>query len=265
MRHALYLAPFGELADPRVMVDLALAAEGHGWDGLFLWDHVLRPASEPAEVADVWVTLAAVAASTATIRLGPMVTPMVRRRPQKLAREAVTLDHLSEGRLTMGLGLGVDTGGELSRFGEVVTEKERGDILDEGVELLCALWSGEAVEHRGQRFVADGVRFRPRPLQRPRIPLWFAARGGSRRPVRRAARWDGLFPVDTNPDQLEAMVELVLAERGSLDGFDVAVLAIPGVDLDDLVKRGATWAMWSFLPGEPAANVLDAIRSGPGA
>ena len=265
MRHAPYLAPFGELADPRVMVDLAVTAEGAGWDGVFLWDHALRPASEAAEVADVWVTLAAMAANTGTIRLGPMVTPIVRRRPQKLAREAVTLDHLSGGRLTLGLGLGVDTGGELSRFGEVVGEQERGDILDEGVELLSALWSGEPVEHRGAQFTADGVRFRPRPQQRPRIPLWFAARGGSRRPVRRAARWDGLFPVDTTPDQLEAMVELVVAERGSLDGFDVATLAMPGIDIDDLARRGATWAMWSFLPGEPAVDVLAAIEAGPGA
>ncbi|CAN5663405.1 LLM class flavin-dependent oxidoreductase [soil metagenome] len=265
LRHALYLPPFGELADPAAMVELAVAAEEHGWDALFLWDHVLRPATEPADIADVWVTLAAVAAATTTIRLGPMVTPVVRRRPHKLAREAVTLDHLSAGRLTLGLGLGVDNAGELSRFGELVEVRARGDALDEGAELLVSLWSGEEVHHRGTHFTADGVRFLPRPVQQPRIPLWFAARGDARRPVRRAARYDGLFPIEVDADGLARMAELVVAERGSLDGFDIAVLAVAGTDLDALAARGATWAMRSFQPGETSADVLAAIESGPDA
>ena len=263
LRHALYLPPFEELADPHVMIDLARAAEDHGWDGLFLWDHVLRPPDESSAIADVWVQLAAVAAVTTTIRLGPMVTPIVRRRPQKLVREAVTLDHLSRGRLTLGLGLGVDTSGELSRFGEVVDPRRRGDILDEGADLLVRLWSGEAVTHRGDAFLADGVTFLPRPVQSPSIPIWMAARGDAVRPVRRAARYDGLFPIEVDADGLARMVEVVVAERGSLDGFDIAVLAHPGVDLPAMEARGATWAMWSFLPGEPAAEVARFIAAGP--
>lgn len=263
LRHALYLPPFEELADPHVMVDLAVAAEGAGWDGLFLWDHVLRPPGEAQHIADVWVQLAAVATVTSRIRLGPMVTPIVRRRPQKLARETVTLDHLSRGRLTVGLGLGVDTSGELSRFGEVVDPRRRGDILDEGAELLVRLWSGEEVHHRGETFTADGVTFLPRPAQAPSIPLWLAARGDAVRPVRRAARYDGLFPIEVDADGLARMVEVVVAERGSLDGFDIAVLAHPGVDLPAMEARGATWAMWSFLPGEPAAEILPFITAGP--
>lgn len=264
MRHALYLPPFGELADPRAMVDLAVAAEDAGWDGLFLWDHVLHPGNEPADVADTWITLAAVATATTTIRLGPMVTPLARRRPHKLAREAATLDHLSAGRLTLGLGLGVDHAGELTRFDELVDARARGDLLDEGAALLVELWSGEPVSHRGDRFVADGVSFRPRPCQQPRIPLWFAAEPGSRRPVRRAARYDGLFPIHVDRDELARMVDVVVAERGGLDGFDIAVLAIPGVDLDALEALGATWAMWSFLPGEPLAEVRAGVEGGPG-
>lgn len=263
MRHALFLPPFGELADPRALADLAAAAEGHRWDGFFLWDHILRPPNEPAEIADVWVALAAVAVVTTTIRLGPMVTPIVRRRPQKLAREAVTLDHLSRGRLTVGLGLGVDGGGELSAFGEVLDPPTRGAMLDEGAELLTELWTGEPVAHRGEFFTADGVSFRPVPVQQPRIPLWFAARGGATRPVRRAARYDGLFPIEIDADGLARMTEIVVAERGSLDGFDIAVLAHPGVDLPALAARGATWAMWSFLPGEPLTDVEKFIAAGP--
>ncbi len=263
LRHALYLPPFEELADPHVLIDLAVAAEACGWGGYFLWDHILRPPDEATSVADVWVALAGVAAATSTMRIGPMVTPVVRRRPQKLAREAVTLDHLSRGRLTVGLGLGVDSSGELSRFGEVVDARRRGDILDEGAELLVQLWSGEEVTHHGDTFTADGVRFLPRPVQEPSIPVWLAARGDASRPVRRAARYDGLFPIEVDADGLARMVDLVVAERGSLDGFDIAVLAHPGVDLPALEARGATWAMWSFLPGEPAAAVAEFIEAGP--
>jgi alkanesulfonate monooxygenase SsuD/methylene tetrahydromethanopterin reductase-like flavin-dependent oxidoreductase (luciferase family) len=255
VRHALYLPPFGELADPRVLVDLAVDAEGGGWDGVFLWDHVLRPAGEPAEIADAWVALSAIATATSTIRLGPMVTPVVRRRPQKLAREVVTLDRLSQGRLVLGLGLGVDTSGELSKFGEVVDAAQRGDILDEGLEVLDGLWSGRRVDHRGPHFTVADVVFSPVAVQRPRVPVWLAARGSARRPVRRAARWDGLFPIDVDADNLARMVEVVVGERGGLEGFDIAVRALPGEDVSGLEERGATWAMWSFFPGVAAAEV----------
>jgi alkanesulfonate monooxygenase SsuD/methylene tetrahydromethanopterin reductase-like flavin-dependent oxidoreductase (luciferase family) len=274
VRHALFVAPFGELADPAVVLDLAATAEARGWDGLFLWDHVLRPATDPQDIADPWILLAAVATVTTTLRIGPMVTPVVRRRPQKLAREAVTLDHLSRGRLTLGLGLGVDSGRELSAFGETVDARERGDVLDEGAELLCALWSGERVDHHGARFTADDVAFLPRPVQRPRIPLWFAARGDARRPLRRAARYDGLFPIEMDRDTLARALDLVAVERGGLDGFDVAVRVRPGsgpadarteagVPLAELAGLGATWAFHAFGASERAGDVLEYATAGP--
>jgi alkanesulfonate monooxygenase SsuD/methylene tetrahydromethanopterin reductase-like flavin-dependent oxidoreductase (luciferase family) len=263
VKHALYLPPFAELADPRVLRDLAAAAEESGWEGFFLWDHVLRPPDEVDEIADVWVSLAAVAAATTTLRLGPMVTPLVRRRVQKVAREVVTLDLLSSGRLTVGLGLGVDSGGELSKFGELTDERARGDLLDEGAGLLDALMSGEEVSHHGEYFTVDATRFLPRPVQQPRVPLWFATRGAATRPVRRAARYDGVFPIEIDGDGLSRVIDVVVAERGSLDDFDVAVLNFPGVDIDDMARRGATWSMWSFLPGEPAAEVAAFIERGP--
>lgn len=143
MRHALYLPPFGELAEPSALVEVAQAA--HGWDGVFLWDHVLRPLAEPAEIAAAWIALAAMAAGTDRVVVGPMVTPPAWRRPQKLAREIVTLDRLSGGRLVVGVGLGVDAGRELTAFGELVDAKARGDLLDEATELLVALLSGDEV------------------------------------------------------------------------------------------------------------------------
>src|SRR5215213_4712937 len=129
MKRGLYLAPFDELADPRLLAELARAAESGGWDGVFLWDRIAYPPRERA-VADPWVALSAIASVTDTLRLGPMVTPLSRRHVQKLARETVTLDHLSNGRLTLGVGLG--NADDLEPFGEAIDPRERARVLDEG-------------------------------------------------------------------------------------------------------------------------------------
>jgi len=262
MKLALSLPPFGHLSDPSLLVDIAIAAEEAGLDGCFLWDHVYRPESDPLEILDPWVVLGAQALATNEIRLGPMVTPLTRRRPIKLAREALTVDHLSAGRLTLGLGLGVDSGGELSRFGEIVDAKERGNRLDEGVELLVAFWSGEPVSHHGSAYRADQVTVLPEPVQQPRIPLWFAARGGSaKRPIRRAARYDGMVPIELDDgDHLSRMLDVVIAERGSLAGFDTMVSS----DLDpaEAHRRGATWSYQSFGTHVTGEEVMAVINRG---
>src|ERR1700727_1687148 len=171
-RRGLFLAPFDELSDPWALVELAVQAEAGGWDGVFLWDHIVyRPPVRA--VADPWVALSAIAAHTERVRLGPMVTPLSRRRVQKLARETVTLDRLSRGRLTLGVGLGSARNGEFEPFGEVADPRERAVLLDGGLGDLTRYWAGE---------------FEPAPVQRPRIPVWVAAEWPYRRPVRRAAR-----------------------------------------------------------------------------
>ena len=264
MRHALFVPPFGELAEPAAVVELAVAAEARGWDGLFLWDHIWRGEPESTHVADPWIILAAVAAVTDRIRLGPLVTPLARRRPQKVARESVTLDRLSAGRLILGVGLGVDTHGELARFDEAADPIERGAVFDEALEVLQQLWTGEVVDHHGERFTVDGVRFRPTPLQQPRIPIWAAARGeGKPRPVRRAARLDGLFPVDSTVDQVVAMLEVIRSMRGDLDGYDVAMPAAPAYDIGGYEPAGITWTMWSFDPGVPLSEIQAFVAVGP--
>jgi alkanesulfonate monooxygenase SsuD/methylene tetrahydromethanopterin reductase-like flavin-dependent oxidoreductase (luciferase family) len=101
MKRGLYLAPFDELADRRLLAELARVAESRGWDGLFLWDRMADPPSDRAMGG-----LSAIAFKTDSLRIGPMITPLSRRRVQKVARETVTLDHLSNGRLTLGVGLG---------------------------------------------------------------------------------------------------------------------------------------------------------------
>jgi alkanesulfonate monooxygenase SsuD/methylene tetrahydromethanopterin reductase-like flavin-dependent oxidoreductase (luciferase family) len=264
VQHAICFMPCGDLADVSAVTDLARLAEETGWDGVFLWDHILRAPSEPAEVADTTVALTAVALATSRVRFGPMVTPLPRRRPQKLARESVTLDRLSGGRLTVGIGLGVDAWGELSRFGDLADPIQRGDMLDEGVGLLAQLMSGAAVDHRGRYFQASDVQFVPGPVQ-PRIPIWMAAHGDRHlRPVRRAARYDGLYVIDNNPAVVSRIAGTIAEIRGGLTGFDLAVIVPSGTDTGPLSDAGATWAMHDVSPIGSAAALRSRIESGPG-
>jgi alkanesulfonate monooxygenase SsuD/methylene tetrahydromethanopterin reductase-like flavin-dependent oxidoreductase (luciferase family) len=249
VRRGIYVAPFDELADPSVMDELARSAEQRGWEGLFLWDHVNYRAPVQA-VADVWITLAAIASATERLRIGPMVTPLSRRRIQKVARETVTLDHLSGGRLTFGVGLGSARNGELEPFGEVVDPRERARLLDQGMERLAAFWAGE---------------FEPTPIQRPRIPVWVAGRWPNRRPVRRAARWDGFFPIDlTGPEDLATLAAELRDLRGDRDDpFDLVVEVDPGGEVEPWETAGATWVLTRIESPPRLDEVRAAIEAGP--
>ena len=184
----------GDFAEPTRLAALAREAEDAGWDGFFLWDHVIR--RQPWQpMVDPWVTLAAVATSTARLILGPMVTPLARRRVSVVARQSVTLDVLSGGRLRLGVGLGAPDD-EFTRFGEDADPRRRARILDESLEALTQLWSGEEVSYRGEHVIAEGVQFLPTPV-RGRIPIWVAGGWPGGAPFRRAARFDGVWPVST--------------------------------------------------------------------
>ncbi|MFL5861615.1 MAG: LLM class flavin-dependent oxidoreductase [Solirubrobacteraceae bacterium] len=257
VQRGIFIAPFDELVEPRTVADLAAAAEEDGWDGLFVWDHIVYRAPVRA-VADPWIVLSAVACATSTLRLGPMVTPLARRRVQKLARETVTLDRLSGGRLTLGVGLGSDNSGELGPFGEETDPRARAKLLDDGLERLTQLWAGE---------------FEPPPVQRPRIPVWAAARWPNRRPVRRAARWDGLFPIELpGPDELAQLVQEIREARSgearsgearSGEPFDIVAEIAPGDDPAPWHAAGATWVLTGFGRQPRAAQVREAIEAGP--
>ena len=264
MRHALYLPIFDELADPLAIARLTAEAEAAGWDGVFVWDHLAY--REPVtEVADPWIVLAAAATATERLRLGPMVTPLARRRPAKLIRETVTLDQLSGGRLTLGVGLGGDRSRELSGTGEQTDDRERARMLDEALEVLEAGWTGDVVHHRGDHYVVDGVRFLPRPVQRPRIPIWVAVRGGNRRPLRRAARYEGVFPVEVHsPDLLAEVLAGIAEQRGDLTGYDVALGGSPGTDPAPFEAAGATWWLVDIDWQHPKlADVTALTKAGP--
>jgi alkanesulfonate monooxygenase SsuD/methylene tetrahydromethanopterin reductase-like flavin-dependent oxidoreductase (luciferase family) len=258
VRFGLTLPIFDELADPLVLADLAAGAEEAGWDGVFVWDHVIyRPPVRA--VTDPWIATAAMATRTRRVLLGPMVVPLARRRPHIVARQAVALDHLSAGRFVLGVGLGLDrSGGELSRFGEELDDRRRAAMLDEALELLGELLGGGPVDHRGGHYTADGVRFLPTPV-RDHLPVWVAARWPNRRPLRRAARHDGLFVIDVDPVDLPAAVaEVGRARPDGLAGYDVVVQAAPGTDARPWEDAGATW--WLAGP-DPFSLSLDAVRA----
>lgn len=270
MRSALFVPLFDELADPAVAARLSAEAEEAGWDGMFVWDH-LRWREPVVDVADPWITLAAIATSTERIRLGPMVTPLPRRRPVKVARETATLDRLSRGRLTLGVGVGNDRSGrEYSITGEELDDRRRAGMLDEALEILRAAWSGEVVRHRGEHYTVDAMRFLPRPVQRPGVPVWVAGSYGRRAPLRRAARYDGFFPVDLeHPDQLAEMVTELGAVRrqAGIDPapYDIVAALPPGVDPVPYAGAGATWWAVEFpADAATAARVRAVIRDGPG-
>jgi alkanesulfonate monooxygenase SsuD/methylene tetrahydromethanopterin reductase-like flavin-dependent oxidoreductase (luciferase family) len=264
MRRGLFLPLFDELSDPAVVARLAAEAEEAGWDGVFVWDHV-RWREPVVEVADPWITLAAIATATETIRLGPMVTPLARRRPVKVARETATLDRLSDGRLTLGVGLGDDRfGGEYSLTGEELDDGRRAQMLDESLEILVAAWSGEPVHHRGEHYTVDGMRFLPRPVQRPGVPVWVAGYYGKPKPLRRAARYQGFFPVGLeHPDQMAEVVAEVTALRekaGESEPYDFVAALPPGTDPAPYAAAGATWWVVGFPPDAVSvAQVRDAI------
>ena len=250
LRRGLFLAPFDELSDPRVLIDLATAAEAGGWDGVFLWDHIVHRPPVRA-VSDPWVALSAIAAHTERLRLGPMVTPLSRRRVQKLARETVTLDRLSRGRLILGVGLGSSNPAELEPFGEITDPRERARLLDEGLARLTALWRGE---------------FEPPPVQQPRIPVWVAARWPNRRPVRRALAWDGIFPIELpGPEALAELAGEIARDRPTDAGtFDLVVEIEPGDDPGPWHEAGATWILTGFGRVPRLDEVRAAIAAGTG-
>lgn len=243
-RRGIFVAPFDELADPRVIAELAANAESAGWEGFFVWDHVAYRAPTRA-VADPWVALSAIACATERMRIGPLVTPLSRRRVHKLARETATLDLLSSGRLTLGVGLGGDNNGELGPFGEVVDPRERARLLDQGLEALTGYWDGG---------------FEPTPVQRPRVPVWVAGRWPKRRPLERAARWDGFFPIELpGPEALAEAAGALRDLRGDLDGYELVIEHAPGDDPSPWEAAGATWCLTSFSQTPTRAEVAAAI------
>jgi alkanesulfonate monooxygenase SsuD/methylene tetrahydromethanopterin reductase-like flavin-dependent oxidoreductase (luciferase family) len=262
MRYAIDVPNFGEFADVRAVAELAAATEAGGWDGFFIWDHL---AFEFA-TADVTVALTAIALATDRIRIGPLVTPLPRRRVQKVAREMTSLDDLSDGRIVLGVGLGYPPDVEYAAFGEPSSDHDRAERLDESLDVLTALWSGKRVDHDGEHLHVHTPAFLPIPRQQPRVPIWVAGGWPDARPAfRRAARYDGVYPMPSQPSpRIHLMPDEIRAIRATIGrddpGFEVVTTAGPGQDPGELEAAGATW--WIELRST-LADAFATARAGP--
>jgi alkanesulfonate monooxygenase SsuD/methylene tetrahydromethanopterin reductase-like flavin-dependent oxidoreductase (luciferase family) len=276
MRYAVNIPNIAPYDDPRTVADLACAAEAAGWDGFFVWDHVTFVKGEARPIADPWVLLTAVALATERMRIGPLVTPLARRRMSVLARQSTTLDRLSGGRLVQGVGLGWPVADEFGAWGEPTDERALAARLDESLEVLTRLWTGEEVTHRGPHLTVDGVRFQPTPVQQPRIPVWVAGTLPHPAPARRAARWDGFVPILADlapftPEHTAAAYAAVAAERPADAGpFDLVVsgsTASPAEAVEqsgEHERAGATWWQEPFDPwGDDPDRFRARIEAGP--
>lgn len=249
MHHGLTIANHAEYADPGWLADLAVAAEESGWDSVFVWDHIART-GQPA-MTDPWVALSAIAMVTDRVRIGTMVTPLARRRPWKVAREVTSLDHLSGGRVTLGVGLGVHPI-EFDAVGEEADPRRRAEMLEESLYLLRALWSGQEVTFKGRHYTVDGVTHSPTPLQ-AHLPIWVAGVWPNQRPMARASHFDGAFPIAAEgmtPEDFRAVAAFVEPQRSGDGVFDYVHegTSEPGESLAAYGDAGVTWWLERLRP-----------------
>jgi alkanesulfonate monooxygenase SsuD/methylene tetrahydromethanopterin reductase-like flavin-dependent oxidoreductase (luciferase family) len=283
VKYCLNLPTGGEAADPRTLAELARVAEDTGWDAVFVEDYIVYQNRQDIPTHDPWIALSAMAAATSRIRIGTMVTPVARRRPWKLAKETVSLDHLSGGRLILSVGLGDPADVSFTAFGETAGLRDRAAAVDEALEIMDGLWSGKPFSYQGHHYQVGELTCLPTPIQEPRIPIWIGGAYPHRGPLRRAARWDGicLYPAvqpgstedseePLSPAQLAEIQRFIQAHRTSSEPFDLVAGGPergpdPGRALD-LVRRsaeaGATWFSEWMPPGPPAA-MRAAIARGP--
>ena len=258
MKYGLHIPNFGAFGTAKIMAEAAQDAENAGWDGFFVWDHVARPVNY--NLVDPWVALTAIAMATETIQFGTMVTPLPRRRPQVLARETVSLDVLSGGRLILGVGLGSGRPQEWSNFGEETDLKTRAQMTDEALDILLGLWSGEKFNFHGQHYTVENSQFLPRPVN-GHIPIWIAGYYPSKPPMRRAAKYDGMFILFNDTDDkfvaLRDTLDYILPRRETDTPFDAVYLNTekantPRQEIIDTAYQaqsaGATWWLSEMTP-----------------
>lgn len=272
-----FIIPGGDLG---TVLDLTVAAEEAGWDGVFYWDGIYIEGAGP--MYDPWVVMAGMALRTSRVRIGAMLTPVPRRRPWKLARETVTLDHLSHGRLILPVGLGALDDGGFGKVGEPTDRKTRAELLDEGLAVLTGLWSGEPFSFHGQHFHVTEMTFLPKPAQQPRIPIWVVGAWPRERSMRRVLRYDGLLPnkigedgsqATIGPADIAAMKAWIAERRDPAQGpFDIVMEGETPADDPERAaetvrawaEAGATWwleSRWSSM--NDAAPVRERIMAGP--
>jgi alkanesulfonate monooxygenase SsuD/methylene tetrahydromethanopterin reductase-like flavin-dependent oxidoreductase (luciferase family) len=266
--------------DFNAVVDLACEAEQAGWDGFFVPDGIAIdvPKLGPFPLFDPWVALGAIAARTSRIRIGTMVTPVSRRRPWKLARECVTADHLSKGRLILSVGLGAATDDAgFFKVGETMDLRLRAERLDEGLAILDGLWKGTALTFAGQHFQVEGMTMVPPPVQKPRIPIWVVAVWQKPKSMRRMLAWDGVIPQKykgyehLTPDEIRQLRAYVAAHRSAPGDFDIVASGSsaakktqrPADIVRPYAEAGATWWVEGDMAADTVEKCFARVRQGP--
>ncbi|MGH9245142.1 MAG: LLM class flavin-dependent oxidoreductase [Acidimicrobiales bacterium] len=259
-------------------VGLARAAELAGWDGVFTWDGI--HVGDDMEVHDPWVVLGAFATATARVRLGAIIHPLSRRRPWEVARQTTTVDRLSNGRLVLPVGLGALDDSGFGRVGEATDRRTRAERLDESLEILTGLWSGEPFGYEGRHYRFEPMAFRPTPVQRPRIPIWVVGLWPSERSMRRVLRYDGLLPNyrapdgrapgGNPPDAIRAVRTWLDEQRGDRTLDIIVEGTTPGDDpsaaanqVRPLAEAGATWWIESDWSTFDVGAMRRRIEAGP--
>jgi alkanesulfonate monooxygenase SsuD/methylene tetrahydromethanopterin reductase-like flavin-dependent oxidoreductase (luciferase family) len=272
MYFGVHIQAWGAYADVHALAQLAHEAEAAGWDGFFISDHLTTPWHLP--VADPWVALTAIALATHHVRFGPLVTPLPRHRPWGIARAAVTLDHLSAGRFVLGVGSG-GLPHEFDHVGDEADPRRRAEMLDEDLAIITRLWHGQPMTYQGVHYTLSEAHFLPVPVQQLRIPIWVAGTWPHRAPFRRAARWNGVYPVSKSmrswadrtmlPEEVQAMLAYTSAQREQQTPFEVVVAghtAMP-LSLDEAAvlagyaASGVTWWLEHLTPPAFGRNWAD--------
>jgi alkanesulfonate monooxygenase SsuD/methylene tetrahydromethanopterin reductase-like flavin-dependent oxidoreductase (luciferase family) len=282
MRYGLALPNGGICGDARILAELGCLAEQAGWEGVFVEDYIVHQSDGAVPTCDPWIALAAMAVGTRRVRLGTSVTPLSRRRPWKVAREAVALDQLSNGRFILGVGSGDANEAGFSRVNEARDAKERAAMLDEALDVILGLWTGEPFSYQGRHFQVNEMTFLPKPVQRPRIPILVGGGWPLRGPSLRAARYDGccLYQqhadgkfTDWTPDGVRELKVFIEEHRPEEQRATPYEFMLGGRERSDdweqdraltkaLAEAGVTWWVEYVSAGE--LDVMrESVRRGP--
>lgn len=279
MRFGLYMPNFGKSADPKNFVHAVVEAEKAGWDGVFLWDHLLEW-DRPVLAFDSFSLLAAATQITNKIHLGTAVTPLPKIKPWLAAKQLATLDHLSNGRMILGVGLGGKESVDYARFGEPEENRVLGERLDEALDIITGLWSGKAFAYQGKHYrISKPTRLLPTPIQRPRIPIWCGGILPAHRPFIRAAKWDGVIPLGTlssgNPGvpttkDVGTVKNIIDEHRKSQQPFEYAIIRFTSTPratrrkLEEIRQTAATWWLESlFTKKDNPHKMIQFVEKGP--
>ena len=259
----------------RIAARLSCLAEEAGWDGCFLGDAIW--------CEDPMIALAAAAMVTHRIRLGTMIIPMPLRRPWKVASESLALDHLSDGRLILGLGAGAVWMGWQGFLDEVTDTKARAEMLDEGIDILTLLYQRKQFDYDGKHYhlkltLVDELHYPPRPVQQPRIPLWTVGIWPRKKSMERVLKCDGILVEKMNhegkgeevtPADIREIKAYIEANRTLTTPFDIVVggktAGLDKAQLQDKLlswkEAGATWWIEGLIEASQE-GAAERIRQG---